>query len=276
MSVIQINVPFSMLRRRIDFVIQNRINPEIYFSNQDLDACDEDDVKPLAEALHRNGLEVTVHGPFIDLSPGGVDPKVKEVTLDRFSKTIELARCLLPKALVFHPGYETRNYDGDVDLWLKSSLATWQPLVREAEKTGLVFAIENIYEETPDSLKRLLDKIHSPHFRFCFDTGHYQAFSGRGVSLSVWVETLGSYLWEVHLHDNHGKSDEHLPMGEGCFDFDRFFSLLSQSRLKPIFTIEPHEEGHLRRGMKAAERFLNQFEFLSSEKQTDPNILNSR
>jgi len=261
MPVIQINVPFSILRRRIDFVVQNRINPEVYFSSQDLDTCDQDEVKRLAETLHQNGLEVTIHGPFMDLSPGGVDPKVKEVTLDRFSKAIELARWLKPRVLVFHPGYETRSFDGDVDLWLKSSLATWQPLVRDAEKTGLVFAIENVYEETPDSLKRLLDEIRSPHFRFCFDAGHYHAFSGRRVPLSVWIETLGSYLREVHLHDNHGKSDEHLPMGEGSFDFDQFFGLLSQSQLRPIFTIEPHQEDHLWRGIKAAEGYLNKYQF---------------
>ena len=122
---------------------------------------------------------------------------------------------------------------------------------------GLVFAIENVYEETPDSLKNLLDEIHSPHVRFCFDTGHYHAFSKRKVPLSNWIETLGSYLWEVHLHDNHTESDEHLPMGEGSFDFDQFFTLLSQFQLKPIFTIEPHQEDHLRRGMEAAKRYMN-------------------
>jgi sugar phosphate isomerase/epimerase len=260
MTVIQINVPFSMLRHRIDFVIKNRINPEIYFSGQDLDTCRENDVKHLAEALHENGLEVTIHGPFMDLSPGGVDPKVKEVTLGRFSKTMELARFLKPKALVFHPGYEKWNFDGNVALWLESSLETWGPLVKEAKTMGLVFAIENVYEETPDSLKSLLDEIHSPHFRFCFDTGHYHAFSKRKVPLSNWIETLGSYLWEVHLHDNHTENDEHLPMGEGSFDFDQFFTLLSQFQLKPIFTIEPHQEDHLWRGMEAAKRYMNKYQ----------------
>ncbi len=258
MTVIQVNVPFSMLIRRVDFAIENRINPEIYFSGQDLDTCNKKEVYRLAETLKHNRLEVTIHAPYLDLSPGGADQKVKEVTLDRFSKTIELARLLKPKSIVFHPGYEEREFDGNVDLWLKSSLETWRPLVMEAEKTGLVFAIENVYEETPDSLKDLLDEIHSPQFRFCFDTGHYHAFSKRKVPISIWMETLGSYLWEVHLHDNHTESDEHLPMGEGGFDFDQFFGLLSQFKLKPIFTIEPHQEDHLRRGLEAAQKYIDE------------------
>jgi sugar phosphate isomerase/epimerase len=56
---------------------------------------------------------------------------------------------------------------------------------------------------------------------------------------------------EVHLHDNHGEADEHLPIGEGGFDFDRFFKLLSQFGLNPVYTIEPHEEAHLRRSLEA-------------------------
>jgi len=256
MRIIHINVPFSMLIRRVDFAIKNRINPEIYFSGQDLDSCNEKEVEHLGETLKENRLEVTIHAPFMDLSPGGVDRKVKEVTMDRFSRTIELARFLKPKAIVFHPGYEEREYDGDIGLWLESSLETWRPLVKEAERNGLVFAVENVYEETPDSLKSLLDRISSPHFRFCFDTGHYHAFSKRKVPLSTWIETLGSYLWEVHLHDNHTERDEHLPMGEGDFDFGQFFGLLSRFELKPIFTIEPHQEDHLWRGMEAARKYI--------------------
>ena len=32
MTIVHINVPYSMLLHRIDFAIKNRINPEIYFS----------------------------------------------------------------------------------------------------------------------------------------------------------------------------------------------------------------------------------------------------
>ena len=142
-----------------------------------------------------------------------------------------------------------------LNLWLKSSLQTWKPLVTEAEEMGLVIAIENVYEESPDSIKILLEEIHSPHFRFCFDTGHHNVFSK--APLPTWFETVGKYLCEVHLHDNHKEMDEHLPVGEGGFDFDQFFNLLSQFELNPIYTIEPHEEAHLWRGLEAAKKYIN-------------------
>jgi sugar phosphate isomerase/epimerase len=257
MAIIHVNVPYSMLIQRIDFAIKNRIHPEIYFSAEDLDACREKDIRHLSNMLQKNHLEITVHGPFMDLSPGGVDRGVKEVTFDRLLKTIELAHFLKPKTIVFHPGYEKWKFDGNVKLWLDSSLRTWRPLVKEAEELGLTLAIENVFEESPDSLKSLLEEIDSTHFRFCFDTGHYHAFTLNKTPLSGWFEALGRHMVEVHLHDNHGEMDEHLPIGEGNFNFDQFFELLSQFQVNPIYTIEPHEEAHLWRGLEAVRKYIN-------------------
>ncbi len=251
---IHINVPYSMLVQRIDFALEHQIHPEIYFSAEELDDCRENEVEELAHTLHKNNLSMTLHSPFMDLSPGGVDRKVKEITFSRFSKMIELGRVFEPKTIVFHPGYEKWKFDGNVGLWLRSSLQTWSPLVERAQKMGLILALENVFEEDPDPIKRLLMEMDSPHFRFCFDTGHHHVFSR--TPLSLWVETLGEYLVEVHLHDNHKEMDEHLPMGEGSFDFDQFFNLLQQYGLHPIYTIEPHEEAHLWRGLEAVRRFV--------------------
>ena len=255
MTTVHINVPYPMLLQRIDFVAEHRIRPEIFFSGEDLDTCNEKEAQRLAELLHKKRLEVTFHGPFMDLSPGGVDRKVKEVTLQRFSRTIELGRFFQPKSIVFHPGYEKWKFDGNEKLWLESSLDTWGPLVEEARKGGLVLLLENVFEESPQTLKALLEKIDSPHLRFCFDTGHHNVFSRS--PLVAWMESLGGYLHEVHLHDNHGDADEHLPVGEGTFNFDQFFDLLSRQRLNPIPTLEPHEEEHLWRGLKAVAKYID-------------------
>ncbi|MBM4341131.1 MAG: sugar phosphate isomerase/epimerase [Deltaproteobacteria bacterium] len=249
-----VNVPYPMLLERIDFVINHRFHPEIYISGADLDGCDKMKVKQLAETLHEKGLTCTIHGPFMDLSPGGVDWRIREVTQDRLSKTIELANVFKPKAIVFHPGYEKWKFDGEVGLWMENSLRTWKPLVEKAKEGGLTIAIENVYEESPDSLLMLLKEINSPHFRFCFDTGHHNVFGKK--PLSLWMESLGEYLVEVHLHDNFGEMDEHLPVGEGSFDFRELFALFSQWGINPIYTLEPHQEDHLWRGLEAAKQYL--------------------
>ncbi len=254
MTIVHINAPFNMLISRIDFVIRHKINPEIYLSAWDLDQYDDNDFQSVADNLKKNNLDITIHGPYMDLSPGGMDQKVKQVTIERFSRVIEIASYFNPKSIVFHPGYDKWRFDGNVGLWLGSSIKTWRPLIERAEKKGLTIVIENVFEETPESIKSLLDNINSPNFRFCFDTGHQNLFSK--TTLSNWIDSLGEYLFEVHLHDNHKEKDEHLPIGEGNFDFDQFFTLLSLNRINPIYTIEPHEEDHLWRGLKALKKYI--------------------
>lgn len=254
MGSVQVNVPYPMLLERIDFVTGRGIHPEIYLSGIDLDRCHEEDLKKIAQHLEAKDLEVTIHGPFMDLSPGGVDPKIKGVTFERMLRTIEVAKLFRPKVIVFHPGYDKWRFDGDVRLWLESSLETWPPLVEKAEAAGLILALENVFEETPESLQALLEKIDSPNLGFCFDTGHHNVFSS--ASFVTWAKSLGPYLKEVHLHDNRGEKDEHLPLGEGTFDFAGFFALLRQLELRPTFTIEPHEEPHLWRSLEAVKKYI--------------------
>jgi len=67
MTIVHINVPYSILLHRIDFAIENRIHPEIYFCSDDLDALQEKEVKDLAETLHR---EMDEHLP---MGEGGFD-----------------------------------------------------------------------------------------------------------------------------------------------------------------------------------------------------------
>ena len=192
MKVIHVNVPYRMLLQRIDFALANRIHPEIYFSADDLDACDEKRCRFLAGALQEKDLEITFHGPFMDLSPGGVDRRIKEVTRDRFLKTIELARFFKPKTIVFHPGTRNGNLTGMSNSGLKAASRPGGPWSKRPKRWGLILAIENVFEETPDPLLTLLKEIDSPPFRFCFDTGHHNVFSK--VPLPIWIETLGKYL----------------------------------------------------------------------------------
>ncbi len=115
-------------------------------------------------------------------------------------------------------------------------------------------ALENVFEEKPQVLKRLLEKINSPHLGYCLDAGHGNLFSRE--PLADWVEVLGSRLVEIHLHDNRGEADDHLPLGQGSIDFASLFSLLQKKKLQPIYTIEPHEIAHLQPSLEALEKYL--------------------
>ena len=252
--VIQVNIPYRMLLQNLDFVLEKGINPEIYFSGEALDTCREEDMRRVADALHSRGLGTTVHAPFMDLSPGGADAKIKSATVERLQQTLTAAAFFSPRMITFHPGYNKWYFDGNIPFWLESSLHTWRPIVERAGQLGMHLALENVFEEEPSGLKRLLDEISSPRLGFCFDIGHFNLFST--VSMEDWFTGLGKHMREVHLHDNRKTADDHLPVGEGEIDFALFMRLVHDCGVSLIYTVEPHRVEDLERSIEGCKRML--------------------
>jgi sugar phosphate isomerase/epimerase len=251
---VQVNLPFPMLLENLEGILQTGLQPEIYFSSKTLDHLSWKEVERVSQKLRQRNISVTFHAPFMDLSPGAVDEKIREVTAFRLSQVMDLVPYFHPRAIVVHPGYDRWRFDSDVALWLENSLLTWKPLAERAEGLSVILALENVFEEDPSILWRLLETLHSPYLGYCLDTGHGQLFSQ--VPIVQWIEVLGPRLVEVHLHDNHSQADEHLPIGHGEINFAGIFLSLREKNLHPIYTIEPHQREHLEPSLRALEKYL--------------------
>ena len=235
MNTVHVHVPYPKVEDYLAYIRQHRLNLEIYFPSSSLDDLNPGDIEKLKKELDYNP-SLSLHAPFMDMSPGAVDVRARAITLERFSHIMEIAEVLSPKAIVFHSGYEKWKYAHRVDLWLEGSLLTWQPVIEKAVRLGTRIAIENIFEDEPSNLVALMDKLHSENFGICFDTGHCNLFSK--VPLVEWLEKLTPYIFELHLHDNDKSLDQHLPIGDGSFDFRTLFSSLNGKDC--LYTIEAH------------------------------------
>lgn len=246
LNAIQVHIPFRMLLEKfLDQVIAGRIHPEIGFDYASLDSTRREQYQEISGRLTEAGLRVTFHAPFMDLRPGAIDPRIRRVSQDRLLQVFELVPLFRPKSVVCHPSFDARYYVSTEGEWLENSLATWRSFAELAAEQNTMLVLENVYEETPHQFVSLLAKLNSPSVRFCFDTGHFNAFSAS--PLGSWLTGLGEYLGEVHLHDNDGYRDAHFPVGEGTFPFGQLFLFLRQQELKPILTIEAHSEAHFRK-----------------------------
>jgi len=246
-----IHVPYDGINTYLPFVQKEKLNLEIYFGSSHFDDFKKADVTELKNKLSYTP-EFTIHAPFMDLSPGAVDSKVRDITARRFSDVLDFARILESRVVVFHSGYDKWKYDSRVDIWLEGSLKTWEPLVRKAETAGIKIAIENIFEDEPTHLELLVNEIKSDYFGLCFDSGHFNVFSR--IPLSDWLEVVKPYIFELHLHDNLKDEDSHFAIGDGNFDFDALFKELKGTEC--FYTIEARSVEDVKKSIENLKGYL--------------------
>jgi len=249
---IQVHVPYRFLHSPfMGTIITAGINPEVAISHYDLDHSPQHVFCETGATLREAGVRVTLHAPFVDLRPGAIDSRIRDITIERIQAFLDLAVFFQPVSIVCHAAFDERYYLSAKELWLKNSIKTFQSFL---PSVSCPICIENVYEGDPMILRRLIDGINSPMVGFCFDTGHYNIFSRS--SLESWIETMGPCLKQLHIHDNWGENDQHLPPGEGSFPFEELGSLLSKKNITPIVTLETHS-------IEAYERALGKLDALT-------------
>ena len=239
---VQVNIPFHMLYdSHLDLFLQNGLNPEIGLDGNTLERFALADFADIAARLQERNLTVTLHAPFLDLSPGSPDPAVRDLTCRRFEQMLRLVPLFKPQTVVCHAGYDWQRYSQLKDVWLENSLKTWSWLSARIRDAGAQLMLENVYEKGPEEMQPLFESLGKQRVGFCLDTGHQAVFSR--CPLEHWLAYLGPYLGQLHLHDNGGQNDDHLALGRGEIDFTAFFRHLKTIKKEPpVITLEPHRE----------------------------------
>lgn len=245
---IQVHMPFHFLKEKyLPAVLSERINPEVAINHRDLDVYPRGAFREVGEKLQEAGLRVTIHAPFLDLRPGAIDPQIRRVTVTRIGDVLDLAGFFRPRSIVCHAAFDERYYPSGEEQWLRNSEETLQSFLPQAEALQCPLCVENVYETEPTILRKLLDRVNSPYLRFCFDTGHHNVFAAAPVGF--WIDMMSPYLAQLHIHDNQGVHDQHLPPGEGNFPFSDLFAMLRSRKLAPIVTLETHSIDNFHRAI---------------------------
>ena len=182
--------------------------------------------------LHYYKLRPLVHSSYIEINMASINRHLRKAAVRQIQLCVELAAYLQAEYLVVHAGNLNRNYPAsflpEARLCLQESLE-W--LTAQAGAARVTIALENGWngENHPlicngDEHAELIESVGSPTLKAFFDVGHANTFA---VDLMAYLEQLQPYLAGIHLHDNSGTKDEHLPLGGGtihksvykrCFD----------------------------------------------------------
>ncbi|MGM0453234.1 MAG: sugar phosphate isomerase/epimerase family protein [Thermodesulfobacteriota bacterium] len=242
---VQVNIPFSWLAKDkwYNAFIDNRLNPEIGIDADALDRFGPAEFADIAEKFQSLDRTITLHGPFLDLSPGSPDAAIRDVTRRRLEQTVAAAAVFSPETVVCHAGYDKYRYEFIRETWLQRAAETWEKTGEALARHNCRLMLENVYETGPEQLQWLFSRLNTDNIGCCLDIGHLHVFGHQ--DLSAWISTLAPHIGQVHLHDNDGNTDQHLGLGRGTIFIEAIAALFDPARPRPVVTLEPHEKSDL-------------------------------
>lgn len=172
----------------------------------------DDALEQTNQAVKRQltGIKHSVlHGPFNELFPCAIDPKARALAADRYRQAINLAKKYGAEKVVLHGGYNPYIY---YPAWYQEqSVLFWKQFLQE--DPGIPIVLENVLEDDPGLLLRIVAQVDDPRLRMCLDIGHANAYSD--VPVMTWLEQCAPYITHFHIHNNDGDQDTHSPLLQG-------------------------------------------------------------
>jgi sugar phosphate isomerase/epimerase len=114
-----------------------------------------------------------------------------------------------------------------------AAFSTLEHLILHARHAGVTLCVENTTSEMgdPSYLRAFVDETRLTGLRFNFDIGHaHLAELPDAERLEKSFSPLRDLISSVHLHDNHGEKDEHLPPYDGTINWPAAIKLLKTAR----------------------------------------------
>lgn len=184
----------------------------------------------IKELLDAHELRVSVHASFWDLNPASHHRELRELTLEQVRRSIDACRALGGKIVVVHFG---KCPIPEASEFLEGTKRRYREFIKQclsyAQERGVTLTLENaggqpnIYPSTAEELGEFVAGLEGA--KITFDIGHAHLAERRagrkdtGAAIARSIEALREHLVHVHVHDNHGEQDEHLPPGDGDIDF---------------------------------------------------------
>lgn len=179
----------------------------------------------------------SMHGPFLDMSPGSMDKRVNALVMARYRQALDIAAELSIPTVIFHANFiASLRTDSYRSGWTKRNVAFFSELAPYAADRAVTIAIENMWEYEPSIIADLLRAVDHPNVRACLDVGHAHLFGE--APIAHWLVALTPYLAHVHLNNNDGRVDVHCALADGVIDYALILPALLALPSEPTMTLE--------------------------------------
>jgi len=171
----------------------------------------------IRSALNNEGLKLpVVHLPtFVWLAD--IYSSIREASLDEVFKALDVAVEFGAKKAVLHPGYLTGLMSFALDMGRYYAASSLSMILERSADLGIMLCLENMFPRAghmyrPEEFAEVLSK--NPGLMMTLDLGHANIRAPKDQALN-FVKVAQGRIGHVHIGDNNGQEDEHLPVGAG-------------------------------------------------------------
>lgn len=175
------------------------------------------------------------HGPFNELFPCAIDPKVRAISMERYNQAYHLMKQYGLKKMVLHGGFIPKVY---YPVWyIEQSIIFWKEFLSD-KADDFTVCLENVLEPDPSYLVEIAAGVDDKRCCLCLDTGHANVERVSNISILDWVKAFAPYLSHLHLHNNDGTWDHHKNLSEGTIPMEEVLDLLDELAPSASITFE--------------------------------------
>lgn len=195
--------------------------------------------KHIRDTFAKNGISIDILGCYINLA--NPDDSELKVLLDKFKEHIRFARDFGCSLVGTETGALNKEYvygpENNTEEAFLRTLNSVKILVKEAEKFGVIVAIEGVAKHvinTPERMKRLLDNIDSNNLQVIFDPTNYMTpenYKNQNELINNAFEFFGDRIVAIHAKDFVCEDNEIklAPIGRGLLNYNLLLSLVKKN-----------------------------------------------
>lgn len=194
----------------------------------------------LIQTLDQAALGLVCHLPTF-VYTADLTPAIRKISLAEMIHSLRAAARLGAQKAVVHPSFISGLGPFVMEAatgYARESLAA---IIKEGENLGIQLCLENMFPRyhswfEPVHFEPVFKEF--PLLKMTLDTGHANMGDPGRTRLYEFIQRFPDRIGHVHVSDNGGNRDDHLPVGQGNINFKKFANLLAHAGYHDTLTLE--------------------------------------
>ncbi len=194
----------------------------------------------ILETLEARGMGIVCHLPTF-IYTADLTASIRRASVNEVLHSIDAAHKLGARKVVLHPGGVSGMGYYVVGVVRRYALECMEAAADKAGGLGIEVCVENMFPGyglfyEPREFIEVFERI--PALGMTLDLGHANVDGGGATRALEFIRRFGSRIRHLHVSDNRGKRDEHLPIHHGTVDFANIIKALRKIGYDDTVTLE--------------------------------------